>query len=336
MNRLYILIIIPILVIGIFLFSLPKQTENQSSAPSPTPTPEIANPLYIESLINRSYSGSVIKIEETLTPTVNYQRHIASYLSDGLKIYGLLTIPHATKPDNGFPSIVFLHGYLDPKTYQTTERYVAYQDGFARNGFITFKPDLRGHGQSEGQPVNSHISHDYVIDTLNLVSALKIYPSANPQLIGLWGHSNGGSITLRSLVVSPDIKTAVVWAGVVGSYQDMLVTYRHKIPWLNNRSLSTPDLLIQKYGPPDLSTPFWSKFDPYSYISNINTPLQIHHGTADSSVPVELSQHLNQVLTDAQKKVEYYEYPGADRNISGPSFSTAIQRSIDFFKKYLQ
>ncbi len=35
----------------------------------------------------REYPGSDIAIEETLEPEVNYQRYIASYQSEGLKIY---------------------------------------------------------------------------------------------------------------------------------------------------------------------------------------------------------------------------------------------------------
>lgn len=328
-----------------FLLKSPKPTENKTLIISPTPTPDFAAPLYFESLIGRTYPVSDIKIEETLKPGVNYQQYIASYQSDGLKIYGLFTVPNANKPENGFPSIVFLHGYLDPKTYQTTARYVAYQDGFARNSFITFKPDLRGHGKSEGEPVNSHFSQGYVVDTLNLISALKIYKDANPKLIGMWGHSNGGEITMRSLEVSSDIKAAVIWAGVVGSYEDMLVTYRSKIPWMNNQHQSSdvsdnnsdsPDNLIQKYGPPNLQSPFWSKIDPYSYIQNINAPVQLHHGTADDSVPIEISRHFNEVLKDAGKTVELYEYSGGDHNIASPNFSIAMERSIAFFKKYLQ
>jgi dipeptidyl aminopeptidase/acylaminoacyl peptidase len=342
MNRKLLLLIIPILIIGLFLFQPPKQIETKSLLSTPTPDPAVS--LYIESLKNRNYPASDIKIEETLTPGVNYQRYIASYQSDGLKIYGLLTVPNSSKPQNGFPSIVFLHGYLDPKTYQTTARYVAYQDGFARNGFITFKPDLRGHGKSEGEPVNSHFSQGYVIDTLNLISAIKIYKDANPKSIGLWGHSNGGEITLKSLEVSSDIKAAVIWAGVVGSYEDMLVTYRAKIPWMNSGhqpsgtpvdNFDSPDNLIQKYGQPNLQSSFWSKIDPYSFIRDITTPIQLHHGTADTNVTIELSRHLNEVLKNAGKTVELYEYPGGDHNLASPDFSPAMERSITFFKKYL-
>ena len=52
--------------------------------------------------------------------------------------------------------IVFNHGYIPPSQYRTTERYVAYVDGFASNGYIVFRPDYRGHDQSEGAPTGAY------------------------------------------------------------------------------------------------------------------------------------------------------------------------------------
>jgi len=55
---------------------------------------EPVHPLSIEALREGNYPGSELKIEETLAPGVNYDRYVASYLSEGLKIYGLLTVPN--------------------------------------------------------------------------------------------------------------------------------------------------------------------------------------------------------------------------------------------------
>ena len=68
----------------------------------------------IESLRQRVYPGSEIVIEQTLTSGVNYERYIASYLSEGLKIYALLTVPQGEKPADGWPVVVFNHGYIPP------------------------------------------------------------------------------------------------------------------------------------------------------------------------------------------------------------------------------
>jgi dipeptidyl aminopeptidase/acylaminoacyl peptidase len=273
---------------------------------------------------------------------VNYERHIASYISDGLKIYGLFTIPNDSKPKkesapptDGFPAIIFIHGYLDPETYQTTERYVAYQDGFARNGFVTFKPDLRGHGKSEGEPVTSAFSDGYIADTLNLLSALKADKKIDPKRIGIWGHSMGGGISLRSMVVSKEIKAGVIWAGVVGDYQDLLQRYQKRATWLTRQaSSSQARQFYEKYGSPSANPKFWNEIDPYAFLNDISGPIQLNHGTLDESVPLEFSQHLHDSLKKAGKTVEYFEYPSSDHNIA-QGFNLAMQRSVEFFKKHL-
>src|SRR3989344_843403 len=79
--------------------------------------PEIVpHPLSIQALREMEFPGSEITIEQTLNPGSNFRRYIASYRSEGLKIYGLLTIPNPSAgsgqaPENGWPVIIFNHGY---------------------------------------------------------------------------------------------------------------------------------------------------------------------------------------------------------------------------------
>ncbi len=148
----------------------------------------ISNPLSILSMRKRAYPGSDLLIEEELGVGANYRQYIASYKSDGLKIYGLLTIPTQDKPERGFPVIIFNHGYIPPEEYKTTERYVAYVDGFARQGYVVFKPDYRGHGNSEGKPEGAYFSPAYTVDVLNALSSVKKLLYVNKDKIGMWGH----------------------------------------------------------------------------------------------------------------------------------------------------
>ena len=96
-------------------------------------------PLMVEYMRQQEYPGSDLVIEEVLAPGVNYNRYLVSYRSEGYKIYALLTVPQGVKPVTGWPVIIFNHGYIPPEIYRTTERYVAYVDGFARNGYIVFR-----------------------------------------------------------------------------------------------------------------------------------------------------------------------------------------------------
>lgn len=303
-------------------------TNNQAK---PAPDDKTDHPMAITNLRAGSYPGGDFVIEQKLANGTNYSQAIVSYLSEGLKIYGLLTVPLAPMPEGGWPAIMFVHGYIPPKEYSTTGNYPTYQAKLARAGFITFKPDLRGHGQSEGEAVSAHYSEKYVVDTLYAINYLKNYPQVNPERLGYWGHSNGGEIGLRVLVISKDIKAASLWAGVVGSYQDMLETYNAKIPFLRNATSSD---LVSNNGLPSQNSKFWSQLDPYTYLADITAKVELQHGTADDSVPVELSRSLKQALEKNNITPDYYEYLYDNHNI-GNNVNKAFELSIKFYKENL-
>jgi dipeptidyl aminopeptidase/acylaminoacyl peptidase len=298
----------------------------------------------IEIMRRQNYPGSEITIEETLEPGENYDRYVASYLSEDYKIYALLTIPHGEQPASGWPVVIFNHGYIPPAQYRTTERYVAYVDAFARKGYLVFRSDYRGHGSSEGEASGGYGSPAYTIDILNAVSALKNYPAADPNRIGMWGHSMGGHITLRSMVTSGDIKAGVIWAGVVASYQDLFERWRRPgsdsttataTPNPNSNRRRWRQELLEKYGSPAENPEFWASISPNSFLDDLSGPIQLHHGTADDSVPVEFSETLFDQIQGVGKVVELYTYDNDNHNISA-NLSTALERSIQFFDKYVK
>jgi dienelactone hydrolase len=298
------------------------------------------HPLMVEYMRQQSYPGSDIVIEETLAPGSNYNRYIASYRSEGLKIYALLTVPRGVKPATGWPVIIFNHGFIPPEIYRTTERYVAYVDGFARNGYIVFRSDYRGHGFSEGEAGSSRGSPAYTIDVLNAVAAMKRYADADPNRIGMWGHSMGGLLTLRAMVTTQDVKAGVIWAGVVASYPEL---YNRRNPQPATQPVDPEtaqrrrwrEEIVEKWGTPDEAPEIWAALSPNAYVTEISGPLQLHHGTNDSSVPVEWSQTLNTQLQAVGGAVEYYEYVGDNHNLS-INFNTAMARSIAFFDQHLK
>jgi dipeptidyl aminopeptidase/acylaminoacyl peptidase len=295
-------------------------------------------------LKEQAFPGSEIVIEETLEPGPNYNRYLASYRSEGLKIYALLTLPFGERPSAGWPVIVFNHGYIPPAAYRTTERYVAYVDGFARSGYIVFRPDYRGHGNSEGEARGAYGNPDYTIDVLNAVAALKGHPDADPDRIGMWGHSMGGYITLRSMVVSEDIKAGVIWAGVVGAYPNL---FERPLRTSNEGGaiFPTPDptsgrgrwrqVLLDTFGSPEQNPEFWASISTNSYLADLSGPLQLHHGTADTSVPIAASEMLQSQMEAAGLPSELYIYEADDHNLS-VYFTAAMQRSIVFFNQYVK
>src|SRR3989344_4710162 len=187
---------------------------------------EQLDPLEISAMREREYPGGEIKIEKDLGNQGGFISYIVSYHSDGLKLNALMNVPQGKKPENGWPVVIVNHGYIAPAVYDTVSSYRAFSDYFARNGFLVFKPDYRGHDNSEGQAEGGHWSPVYTYDVLNLISSIKKYSDADFNRIGMWGHSMGGNVTLRSIVVSKDIKASVIAAGVVGSAEDLFYNWR--------------------------------------------------------------------------------------------------------------
>lgn len=302
----------------------------------PTP-PSFPSPMSILVMRQGSYPGSDIHIELEMTPGGSYRRYYASYQSDGLKIFGLLTVPEGQMPAAGWPAIVFNHGYIEPDLYRTAEGYEAQVDALASAGYIVFKIDYRGNAGSAGVGLGAYGDPGYTDDVLNAVASLQRFPQANPQAIGMWGHSMGGFLVLRAMVILKEIKAGVIWSGVVASYPDMLCCWNDVDP----TPVPAPDApgwrfeWQRTYGTPNETPQFWNAISANSYLGDLSGPLQLHQGDADVDVPMTFAKTLTKTAQADGKTVELYIYPGDDHNLSH-SVALAMSRTIQFFDKYLK
>ena len=154
----------------------------------------------------------------------------------------------------------------------------------------------------------------------------------------------GGYITLRNMVVNKDIKSGVIWAGVVASYPDLLNNWRRRNPNPgaspsmlpgNTNGRGWRNQLVAEFGEPESNPEFWNSISSNAYLNEISGPVQIHHGTADEEVPFALGERLKFYLDQAGKSHEFYAYQGGNHDIGDPHFSVAMNRTIEFFKKNL-
>jgi len=281
-----------------------------------------------------------LTIEEELDQRPLYKRYIATYNSEGNKIYGLLTIPKDLTIN--YPAIVFNHGYIPPSQYKTTEKYVAYVDYLARNNFIVFKIDFTGWGKSEGVPEGSYFSPNITKDIINAYNGLNNFKNVKKDAIGIWGHSMSGNAVLRALEVNNNIKAGVIWAGAVYSYFDLFdygiddVSYDRAETSRRNSKQSQLREIRDILKLDDKESKIVKKISLTQNIDYLKSPLQIHHSINDFVVRVDYSQKLVEVLKDKNKEYEYFEYPGGGHNIAAPYLQQAMQRTVEFFNKYLK
>lgn len=314
-----------------------KDTSTISGVIKPTPMP--FEEITIPALREREYDSNLGERTQYLQ-NGTFTSYVTNYDSDGLRVNGLLTIPNGEKPVGGWPAIVFVHGYIPPFQYKTTEKYVDYVNYLAQSGFVVFKIDLRGHGDSEGAAGGGYYGADYVIDTLNARAALQKADFVNPQKIGLWGHSMAGNAVMRSLAVKPEIPAAVIWAGAVYTYEDM-AKYRindtsYQRPPEGTQPTRSRQQIRDEYGDPDLTIPFWKQMAPVTYLSDLQGAVQLNHAVNDDVVNIGYSRDLAMYLKEEDIPYELHEYPSGGHNITGASFNAAMANTVKFFNTYLQ
>jgi dipeptidyl aminopeptidase/acylaminoacyl peptidase len=291
------------------------------------PTPERYAGLAIADLAARSYGDGELRVEQLLAVTDAFTRTLISYPSDGVTIYGFMNVPQGDGP---FPVVIVNHGYVDPAVYHTLTYTTRYADALARAGFVAIHPNFRGYPPSQDGP--NEFRTGFAIDVLNLVGLVRrlggqpgSLRQADPSAIGLWGHSMGGGVSLRSVVVDPAIKAVVLYGAMSGDEQrnhDRILFFSggQRGQWEEGEAPSAADL---------------ARISPINFLDRINAAVSIHHGELDDQVPLAWSVELCGLLERLDKTVECFIYPGAPHTFGGETDQIFIERTIDFFRREL-
>ncbi len=329
-------------------------------SPNPTTSPTItpraiaaAQPRYtlaldqkslaIESLRARKYGGGQIKITRVASTEDAFRRVLFEYPSDGLRITGLMHIPNGAGP---FPVVVLDHGYFKPSEYKSGDGTIRAADAFARRGYLTLAPDYRCYAGS--QCSSNPMEVGFAIDVLNLIASLSSLPNADTSRVGIWGHSMGGSITIRVLTINDSIKVASLYGAVTGddevhycwltSCRAPLVPAQVAAPQLGE---TDPDF-ARELPPPGVASndpkvrlhEIFLKSSPTRYLDFWKTPVIIHHGEKDNIVPIQWSIDLADALSKQSKTAMFYSYAN-DSHVFSTSWQLFMARTIAFFDRYL-
>ncbi len=272
---------------------------------------------FIKSLRKRDYKPSQITIESTLSNNGPYTGYIFSYFSDGLKIYGRMNVPNSDGP---FPVVILNHGYFNQSSFTSGDGTQTMADILAGNGYLTLASDYRGFGKSENDSQGSRGHNpNYAIDILNLIASVGSLDKANKNKIGMWGHSMGGEVSIRTAEVTDQVKAVVLWAPTSTNPSENSTFYGR------GRRSSTPS-----------SNQDTQDSSPNNDLQYINTPISLHQGLADTEVNPDWSKRLNIELSKAGKTIEYFEYPGQDHNFRNLGWDVISKRTVDFFDRYLK
>ncbi|HET9224151.1 MAG TPA: prolyl oligopeptidase family serine peptidase [Roseiflexaceae bacterium] len=312
----------------------PTTVPPTEAPPTPTADPWAEyEPYTIEGLRARSYGEGQIEIVDVMEETKNFTRYLIAYHSDGLRITGMMNRPHGDGP---FPVVILNHGYYPLDVYQTGNGSKTAADYLANRGFLAIAPDFRSHAGSDDATNLFRAGH--VIDTLNLIPLAQKLPDAQPGKIAMWGHSNGGAITAKAIVVSDQIAAAVIYApassNIVEDYQFRVGRSRARAPSTTPRgtiSRVTTEFPVTPEQGPDL----YERLSPLNYLNYVSAAVQIHWGTADETVPYKWPGDLLDGLRAAGKPVEYFEYAGQPHSFQGAGNQLYLQRTAEFLAQHL-
>ncbi|HLA07768.1 MAG TPA: hypothetical protein VJ022_10020, partial [Anaerolineales bacterium] len=171
--------------------------------------------------------------------------------------------------------------------------------------------------------------------------------------IGMWGHSMGGGVTMRVLVIDPRVKAAVLYSTVSADHAEIIerwgngcfgdIAAGEQIVGCNSSDivpLDLPDELLNAYLFAARDADMLAKISPIDHLEFVTTPVQIHYGTDDglvfSGTPPEWSVNLTQALRDAGKEAELYQYEGERHSFIGEPWFVFMGRVLRFFDKTLQ
>lgn len=289
--------------------------------------PESSSNISFGALTNREYGTPAVNVGEVIATTKEYKKHAATYKSDDLTISGVLYIPNAPAPAEGYPVFITNHGHIDTTAYTTGRGLKREQEYFASRGYVVFHPDYRNHAGSsktEDDPIQDRLG--YIIDIIHAVEALKSSDlPINENNITLLGHSMGGGATLAAALVKPDIaKRIVLYAPVTVNSVD---SYKR---W-QSRDLKQVQKIKEKYGLPEENPQFWEGLNGEPYYERLGAPVQIYHGTRDQDVPYDWALKIRNDLQNNGKQVELITYDG-----EGHEFSfawTHFMESVEAFIK---
>ncbi len=303
----------------------PTPTVTPTPSLTPTPTPHPLAAYTIEGLRAREYPGGAIRVVRVLAETAGFTKYYIRYPSDGLTITGVMNVPRGRGP---FPVVILNHGYIPPASYWSGADTWRPAEYLTERGYLTISPDFRGWGGSDAG--DNYFRTGLVIDALNLISSLPSLPQADPARVGMWGHSMGGGVTTKALVVDPRIKAAVLYGPVSADDAEVM---RKWGPWLRG---GAEGALQRIYLEALQDADFVRRTSPIHYFSYVTAPVQIHQGAADDTTPPEWAEAIRDALLAAGKEVEYFSYPRQGHAFQGASWSLFMERVAAFFDRTLK
>ncbi|MEK5068882.1 alpha/beta hydrolase family protein [Sporosarcina sp. FSL K6-1508] len=235
-----------------------------------------------------SHDGAIVHSRSYPSPNPNVSLEEITYLSDGLKVKGLMAEPIAA---GNYEGIIYLRGGMQHMGMVRPARIAQ----FASQGFVVFAPYYRGNRGGEGRDEFAGADRQ---DAVSAVDVLKQSRKINAERIHLFAFSRGGIMALWTAILRDDITSVVTWAGV----SDIIFTYKERVDMrrMMKRVIGgTPNNMPDEY----------RKRTTLFRIDEIEAAVLIIHGMIDENVSFQQARLLENALSEHNKVYETWYFP---------------------------
>ena len=309
--------------------------------------PTIINPVFkepepplqkysISRLKELPLSTSKIITYEELDKTSSYKSYLFTWETLGKVMTGQINIPTNINEENP-KIIVLLRGYVPEEMYQTGVGTTNAAAVFAKNGYITIAPDFFGYGGSDPEPIDTWQARfekpQIIMELLQSIERAGIQVNETELVtstnIGIWAHSNGGQIALATLESYSLETPTTLWAPVSAPFPYAIQFFSDELADEGKTQRKWISIFEETYDSFDFSLT--------QHIPLLKAPLQFHHGETDDAAPIAWSDEFVEKIETQNEDlpVTYFRYKNTDHNMQ-PSWNTAINRDLAFFKEFLE
>lgn len=230
-------------------------------------------------------NGNIVAAQRFPSPNPNVQLTVITYLSNGLKVKGMLAEPKGQQVLDGF---LYLRGGIKSVGMVRPARIAQ----FAQEGFIVFAPYYRGNQGGEG---HEDFGGEDREDAIAAFALLKSHPRV--KNIHVFGFSRGGVMALWTAIRCPETASVVTWGGV----SDMTLTYKERtdLRRMMKRVIGgTPEKYPERY----------QDRTPLYRLDQRMPPVLIIHGIKDENVSVQHAYLLENRLKSLHKPVDSWYF----------------------------
>ena len=238
---------------------------------------------------------------------------------DGTVLYGYLILPRHADASQKIPLIVYIYGGPAGQTVQDAwggTSDALFHQILANEGFAIFSVDNRGtpnRGKKFSCAIRLQFGGVELKDQLTALDQLYAqFPQLDRTRTGIWGWSNGGSMTLYALTHSDRFKAGISVAPVT-SWRDYDSIYTERYMGLPKDNASAYDDSM------------------VNAASNLHGSLLLVHGTSDDNVHFQNTIQMTDALIQAEKQFRLMVYPDKTHGIAGSATRTHLFHMMEDF-----